>query len=81
MATQTKRVLVVGASGKLGAKIVKELLAIGAANVRVTHRAGSNPESVARLRASGAELVAADLADDASLGLACAGVVLKKSRA
>lgn len=64
------RVLVVGASGRLGAKIVGELVALGA-TVRVTHRKGSKPEAVDRLRSSGAELVLADLSDEASLALAC----------
>ncbi len=69
----SKRALVVGASGRMGTKIVHELRALGAA-VRVTHRAGSNPEQVAALRASGAELVTADLADEASLLRACEGI-------
>jgi len=67
------RALVVGASGRLGSKIVHELLALGA-TVRVTHRAGSNPEQVAKLRATGAELVTADLSDEASLLRACEGI-------
>jgi len=69
----TTRVLVVGASGKMGGKIVRELLALGA-SVRVTHRSGSNAEQVAKLRASGAELALADLADEGSLARACEGV-------
>src|ERR1700729_100059 len=67
------RVLVVGASGRMGAKIVHELIALGAP-VRVTHRKSSNPEHVATLRAAGAELVLADLADEASLVSACEGI-------
>src|SRR5690348_5956999 len=35
------RVLVVGATGKLGTKIVSELFARGAEQVRATHRAGT----------------------------------------
>jgi uncharacterized protein YbjT (DUF2867 family) len=42
--------------------------------VRVTRRDGSNPERVARLRAEGAELVTADLSDEASLARACEGI-------
>ncbi len=72
-AMSTARVLVVGASGSLGSKIVAELAALGA-RVRVSHRSGSNPERLARLRALGAELVAADLADAASLAPACADI-------
>ncbi len=67
------RVLVVGASGRLGAKVVRELVALGA-TVRVTHRASSKPESVAALAGIGAELCVADLGDEASLDRACAGV-------
>jgi uncharacterized protein YbjT (DUF2867 family) len=72
MATQT-RVLVVGASGRMGTKIVHELLARGA-TVRVTHRTSSNAEQVAKLAAAGAELAVADLADEASLARACEGI-------
>jgi nucleoside-diphosphate-sugar epimerase len=68
----TQQILVVGASGKLGTKIVRELAARGA-TVRVTHRASTKPENLAALRALGAEPVVADLADEASLARACAG--------
>jgi uncharacterized protein YbjT (DUF2867 family) len=71
--TNRSRVLVVGASGRLGAKIVHELAALGA-NVRVSRRSGSNADQVAKLRAAGAELVTADLADEASLLRACDAV-------
>jgi uncharacterized protein YbjT (DUF2867 family) len=74
MTTTEKRVLVVGASGRMGSKIVRELVALGAATVRVTHRDGSKPEQVAKLRAEGAELMKADLSDEASLASACDGV-------
>ena len=74
MTTAQTRVLVVGASGRMGSKIVRELVALGTATVRVTYRASSNPEQVAKLRAAGAELVTADLSDEASLASACAGV-------
>jgi uncharacterized protein YbjT (DUF2867 family) len=66
-------VLVVGASGNLGSKIVRELAALGA-NVRVTHGETSKPEQIAKLRETGAELVKADLSDSASLELACKGI-------
>lgn len=66
-------VLVVGATGRLGLKIVRELIAAGA-HVRATHRASSKPEQIDPLRDSGAELVVADLADPSSLVRACTGV-------
>jgi uncharacterized protein YbjT (DUF2867 family) len=74
MTTTKTRVLVVGATGKMGAKIVRELIALGSATVRITRRAGSNADDVAKLTAAGAELVTADLADPASLVAACAGI-------
>jgi uncharacterized protein YbjT (DUF2867 family) len=73
MATKPGRVLVVGASGRMGSKIAGELLARGAA-IRITHRAGSKAEAIAKLGAAGAELAEADLADAASLARACEGV-------
>lgn len=66
-------VLVVGATGKIGTKVVRALRANGA-TVRATCRSGSAPDSVAALRALGADIVTADLADEASLAGACAGV-------
>ena len=67
------KILVVGASGNIGSKVVGELVALGA-GVRVTVRSGSKPERVEKLRASGAEIVSADLSDEASLERACAGI-------
>ena len=77
--TAPKRVLVVGASGNLGLKVVRELVAQAAATangavVRATIRHGSKPEQLAKLRAEGVELVTADLSDEASLAGACEGV-------
>src|SRR5689334_12216522 len=69
----TTRVLVVGATGNLGTKIVRELLALGA-DVRATFRASSKPEHMERQRALAAELVEADLGDASSLERACEGV-------
>jgi len=66
-------ILVVGATGSLGTKIVRELRAANA-SVRVTYRASAKPEQLDALRAAGPELVAADLSDAASLARACAGV-------
>jgi len=59
----------------LGSKIARELIARGGgATVRVTHRKDSKPDVVEKLRAAGAELVVADLSDEASLARACEGV-------
>ena len=63
------KILVVGATGKMGGKVVDRL--VGNAEVRVTTR---KPETVAGLRERGVEVVTADLADEASLDHACAGV-------
>lgn len=68
-----QRVLVVGASGRLGSKVVRELLARGAA-VRASHRPGAAHDQITALRASGAEPVAADLDEPNTLDRACAGV-------
>lgn len=67
------RVLVVGASGRLGSKVVRELVARGAA-VRASHRPGARPDQIAAMRATGAEPVAADLDDAKTLDRACADV-------
>lgn len=64
------RVLVVGASGALGRPTVRELLARGVA-VRGLCR---HPEAAADLAAAGAEIVAGDLIDRASVERALAGV-------
>jgi uncharacterized protein YbjT (DUF2867 family) len=69
-----RRVLVVGASGRLGSKIVRELVALDHIQVRASHRAGAKPEAVATLRDLGAELVIADLDDEDSLRRACEGI-------
>ena len=63
------RVLVVGASGALGRPTIKALLARGIA-VRGVCR---HPEAAADLAAAGAEIVAGDLADRASIERALAG--------
>lgn len=64
------RVLVVGATGVLGQRVVRGLLARGI-SVRAMTRA---PERAAALRQCGAEVVPGDLIDAASLARACAGV-------
>jgi hypothetical protein len=71
---RSTRALLVGATGQMGQKIVRELVALGRADVRVTHRAGAGSEAVDALRQTGAELVVADLADESSLARACHGV-------
>ncbi|NVB79966.1 MAG: NmrA family NAD(P)-binding protein [Kofleriaceae bacterium] len=73
MTTTKSSVLVVGASGNMGFKIARELIALGA-GVRVTHRAASPAERVSALAAEGAAVVEADLGDAASLCRACEGV-------
>lgn len=64
-----ERVLVVGATGSLGRPVVSLLLARGVA-VRALAR---HPERAADLAAQGAEVVAGDLTDAASLRQACRG--------
>jgi uncharacterized protein YbjT (DUF2867 family) len=71
---RSSRVLVIGASGQLGRKIVRELVAARRADVRVTHREATNKDALDALRETGAELVAADLTAPASLARACHGV-------
>lgn len=64
------KVLVVGATGALGRPAVQKLRALGAA-VRALNR---HPEQAADLAQLGAEVVAGDLTDPASLQRACTGV-------
>lgn len=66
----TPLVLVVGASGALGRPVVRRLRAAGVP-VRGLCR---HPEQAADLAALGAEMVAGDLTDPASLQRACTGV-------
>ena len=63
------RILVIGATGALGRPLVKSLRAAGVP-VRAACR---HPEQAADLAALGAEVVAADLTDRASLQRACQG--------
>jgi len=63
------KILVVGATGVLGRSVVRRLRA-QACDVRAMTR---TPESAADLAALGAEVVAGDLVDSASLARACAG--------
>jgi len=63
-------ILVVGATGVLGRAVVQRLRARGVA-VRALSR---RPAQAADLAALGAQCVASDLTDEASLQRACAGV-------
>lgn len=63
-------ILIVGASGRLGGMVARRLLADGEA-IRTMSRA---PEKLAALSSAGAEVVAGDLRDPASLRRACQGV-------
>jgi len=65
-------ILVLGATGQLGGKVVRELVA-RSARVRGVYRSGGRggPDAV---RALGAEPVAADLGDEGSLRAACEGI-------
>src|SRR6476661_4435727 len=62
-------VLLVGATGKLGGRVARELLSRG-----TKLRALARPSSASGpLRRMGAEIVAGDLRDPSSLAIACAG--------
>jgi len=65
--------LIAGATGMLGSEICRLLREKGKP-VRALVRSSSNPETLARLRSSGAEIVQGDLKDPASLEVACRGV-------
>lgn len=65
-------ILVAGATGDLGERIAKALLARGAA-VRALVRPGTAPDKLARLRGLGAAIAEADYGDAAALRAACAG--------
>ena len=66
-------VLVVGASGMLGAEICRRLVQDGH-SVRALVRQGTGATRLAVLRAAGATPVEGDLRDPASLAAACAGI-------
>ena len=65
--------LIVGATGMVGGEICR-LLAERRKQVRAMVRETSSPESVARLKGLGVEIVHGDLKDRASLDRACRGV-------
>src|SRR5581483_3088344 len=68
-----RMILVVGATGSLGAEICRRLAAKGK-SVRALVRATSNPAKVDSLKNLGITLVQGDLTDRASLDAACKGV-------
>jgi len=71
--TDIPQVLVVGAAGMLGSKIVKNLLSLG--NVRVRALLKSNDDDkAAALRRAGVEVVQGDLLKPETLDPACDGV-------
>jgi uncharacterized protein YbjT (DUF2867 family) len=65
-------VIIAGATGDLGGRVVKHLLDLGA-NVRCLVRPGSHAEKVNFLATSGAEIVTVDYSDFDALTKACAG--------
>jgi uncharacterized protein YbjT (DUF2867 family) len=63
-------VLLAGATGDLGGRILRNLVAMGA-TVRVLTRQETSPARIAELRAQGAEVIQADYDDPAGLRRAC----------
>lgn len=68
----TAPILLVGATGDLGSRVLRELVALRG-TVRCLVRAGGPEERVARLRAAGAEVVAVDFGKVDELSQACKG--------
>ena len=66
-------VLLAGATGDLGGRILRNLVALGA-TVRVLTRPGTSTERIAQLRAQGVEVIQAGYDDPAALRRACADV-------
>jgi len=66
-------VLLAGATGDLGGRILQNLIALGA-TVRVLTRPGTSTERIAALRAQGVEVIQAAYDDPAGLRRACANV-------
>jgi uncharacterized protein YbjT (DUF2867 family) len=67
-----KTILVAGATGNLGARIVKSLLDKGA-HVRAVVRTGTDPEKISRLKSLGVEVIEADMTDVNAVSRACKG--------
>ena len=71
----TQTVLLVGATGMLGSRIAHHLLAQPGAHVRLLVRdPGASKPALDPLSARGAEIIAGDLADAASLDRATHGI-------
>ncbi len=68
----TKIIVVAGATGKLGGKIVLALLDKGA-EVRALVRPGSDPLKKAHLEKIGAKVIVTELTDDLGISAACRG--------
>ena len=66
-------VLLAGATGDLGGRILRNLVTLGA-TVRVLTRPGTDTARIEQLRAQGAEVVQADYDDPDGLRRACTGV-------
>ncbi|RKR30171.1 aromatic alcohol reductase [Arthrobacter oryzae] len=66
-------VLLAGATGDLGGRILRELLALGA-TVRVLTRPATSPARISELRTHGVEVIPAGYDDPASLRRACTDV-------
>jgi uncharacterized protein YbjT (DUF2867 family) len=66
-------ILVAGGTGNLGGRIIKALIARGAA-VRAIVRSGSKPEKIKTLTQLGAEVIEVDMSDAEALKQACQGV-------
>jgi len=71
--TTTKTILLAGATGNLGTLIAAALQRIPGVSLRCLVRPGSRDKAAA-LAQSGAEIVEADLADDAAVRRGCEGV-------
>jgi hypothetical protein len=68
-----KTILVAGATGNLGERIVKALLDKGA-NVRAVVRTSTNPEKIQLLEKMGVEVFKTDMSDVTAVSKACQGV-------
>lgn len=68
-----KEILVAGATGDLGGRIIKALVKNGA-RVRALVREGSDPAALDILSSSGVQLIKADLTDRNALIAACTGI-------
>lgn len=69
----SQKILVAGATGNLGERIVKALIERGA-QVRILNRKETDPAKIKKLTELGAEVIAVDMSDAEELKLACQGV-------